>query len=110
MTVSGTWLDSSAVVGLLAIPSEVRWSYFSFFVILAIGVIVIFVRGDWQKARGLDKLVLFGPMFYAAPVAAFGTEHFTITKIISSMVPKYIPWHMFWAYLVGTCLDRKSVV
>lgn len=91
------------VMTFVAIPSEVIWSYFAGGTILAIGVVAIFVRGDWQKARGLDKLILLGPLFYAAPVAAFGTEHFTLTKVIASIIPAWIPWHFFWAYLVGAC-------
>jgi uncharacterized membrane protein YphA (DoxX/SURF4 family) len=87
----------------LAIPSQVIWPYFAFGVVLAIGLIAIVLRADWQKARGFDKLVLFGPLFYAAPIAAFGTEHFTVTQAIASLVPRWIPWHLFWAYLVGAC-------
>jgi uncharacterized membrane protein YphA (DoxX/SURF4 family) len=89
---------------LLAIPHEVIWSYFAGGVVFAIGLAGIFLRGDWQKARGLDKLILFGPLFYAAPVAAFGTEHFTLTEAVASIIPAWIPWHLFWAYLVGACL------
>lgn len=96
-------LLNSAAVMAVAIPSTVKWSYFSFTVIFAIGLATIFLSGDWQKARGVDKLILFGPIFYAAPLAAFGTEHFTLTKEIASLVPKWIPWHTFWAYFVGTC-------
>ena len=69
----------------------------------------MFVRGDWQRARGLDKLILFGPLFYAAPLAAFGTEHFTLANIIASIVPKFIPWHMFWAYFVGACFIAAAL-
>src|SRR5208282_2784998 len=94
---------SSAVMALLVIPSEVSWSYFSFGVVLAIGLVTSVVRGEWQKARGFDKVVLFGPVFYAAPLACFGTEHFTLTKIIASLIPAWIPWHTFWAYFVGLC-------
>jgi uncharacterized membrane protein YphA (DoxX/SURF4 family) len=90
-------------MALLAIPSPVIWSYFAFGVVFAIGLASIFLRGDWQKARGFDKLILFGPLFYAAPIAAFGTEHFTLTKAIASLVPAWIPWHWFWAYFVGAC-------
>jgi uncharacterized membrane protein YphA (DoxX/SURF4 family) len=96
-------------MALLVIPSEVTWSYFSFAVVLAIGLVAIVVRGDWQKARGFDKLILFGPLFYAAPLAAFGTEHFTLTKVIASLVPAWIPWHVFWAYVVGTCLIAAAL-
>jgi len=96
-------MNSSAGMAVLAIPREVIWSYFAFGVVLAIGLITILVRGDWQKARGFDKLILFGPLFYAAPIAAFGTEHFTLTAVIASLVPRWIPWHVFWAYFVGAC-------
>ena len=73
-------MNSSAVLAFVAIPSPVIWSYLVFWTVFAIGLVTIFLRGDWQKARGLDKLILFGPLFYAAPLAAFGTEHFTLTK------------------------------
>ena len=96
-------VNPSEVIALIAIPSTVIWSYCVGGVVFAIGLVTIFLRGDWQKARGLDKLILFGTLFYAAPLAAFGTEHFTVTQTIASIVPKWIPWHLFWAYLVGTC-------
>ena len=102
-------VNSSAVLALLVIPSEVIWSYFSFAVVLAIGLVAIFLRGDWQKARAFDKLILFGPLFYAAPLAAFGTEHFTLTKAIASLVPAWIPWHLFWAYFVGSCFIAAAL-
>jgi uncharacterized membrane protein YphA (DoxX/SURF4 family)/uncharacterized membrane protein len=101
--------NSSAVMALLVIPSQVTWSYFSFGVVLAIGLVTIFLRGDWQKARGFDKVILFGPLFYAAPLAAFGTEHFTLTKIIASLIPAWIPWHLFWAYFVGGCFIAAAL-
>lgn len=93
----------SAVVALVVIPSQVIWSYSAFFVVLGIGLVMMFLRGDWQRARGVDKVILFGPLFYAAPIAAFGVEHFTLTEVIASIVPSWIPWHHFWTYLVGAC-------
>jgi uncharacterized membrane protein YphA (DoxX/SURF4 family) len=96
-------MHSSAAMALLVNPSPVVWSYLVFGLILAIGIAAIFLRGEWQSARGLDKLILFGPIFYAAPIAAFGSEHFSITKDIAAIVPAWIPWHYFWAYFVGAC-------
>jgi uncharacterized membrane protein len=107
--VSGNLVKSSAAMVLLAIPSHVIWSYVVGGVVLAIGLIGIFFRGDWQKARGFDKLILFGPLFYAAPLAAFGTEHFTLTEVIASIIPAWIPWHPFWAYLVGACFIAAAL-
>lgn len=95
-------IDPSPLLAI-AIPNTVIWSYSVGGLVFAIGLLVIFLRREWQKARGLDKLIIFGPLFYAAPLAAFGTEHFTLTTAIASIVPRYIPWHMSWAYFVGAC-------
>lgn len=100
---SATPLSVSAVVSVVAIPSQVVWSYSVGAIVAAIGLLVIFLHRDWQNARGIDKLILFGTLFYAVPLAAFGTEHFTLTKVIASLIPAWIPWHMFWAYFVGCC-------
>jgi len=109
MVLSGSLANSWAVMALLTIPSTVIWSYSAGGVVLALGLVTIFLRGDWQMARGFDKLILFGPLFYAAPLATFGTEHFTLTAAIASIVPKWIPWHLFWAYLVGACFIAAAL-
>jgi uncharacterized membrane protein YphA (DoxX/SURF4 family) len=107
--VSGSFANSSAALALVAIPSQVIWSYLVGGLIFATGLVVVFLRGEWQEARGIDKLILFGPLFYAAPLAAFGTEHFTLTEDIASLVPAWIPWHEFWAYFVGACFIAAAL-
>jgi hypothetical protein len=101
-------LSSSVGLAFIVIPIQM-WSYLVFGLVLAIGLVAIFVRGDWQKAGGLDKLLLFGPLFYAAPLGGFGTEHFTISKIIASMIPTWMPWHVFWAYFIGACFIAAAL-
>lgn len=106
---SGSFVNSLAVMALFAIPSTVIWSYSVGGAVFAIGLAAIFLRGNWQKARGFDKLVLFGPLFYAAPLAAFGTEHFTLTADIAALVPAWIAWHQFWVYFVGACFIAAAL-
>ena len=101
--------NSLTLMALLVIPSQVIWAYFASGAVLAIGLVSIFLRRDWQRAQGLDKLILFGPLFYAAPLAAFGTEHFTLTNVIAALVPAWIPWHLFWTYFVGVCFIAASL-
>lgn len=96
-------VTAPAVMAFVAFPMQVIWAYSAFAAVLAIGLIVIFLRGDWQQARGLDKLILLAPLFYAAPLVAFGGQHFTLNKVIASLIPAWIPWHVFFAYFVGTC-------
>ena len=103
IVVSGSLVNSSAVMALLAIPGEVIWSSLIGGAVLAVGLVAIALRGDWSSARGVDKLILLGPICYAAPLAAFGTEHFTRAEAIASIVPAWLPWHQFWAYFVGAC-------
>src|SRR5271169_2773028 len=105
----GSLANTSGVMILLAIPSQVILPYSVGGLVFVIGLLVIFLRGDWQKARRIDKLILFGPLFYAAPLAAFGTEHFTLTEDIASIVPAWIPWHEFWAYFVGACFIAAAL-
>ena len=105
----GSFLNSSARLILVAIPREVIWSYSVFGAVFAIGLLAIFLRGDWQKTHGFDRLILFGTIFYAAPLAAFGTEHFTLTKAMGSIIPAWIPWHLFWVYFVGACFIAAAL-
>jgi uncharacterized membrane protein YphA (DoxX/SURF4 family) len=85
------------------IPADVTWSYTVSGCVLALGLVVLVRRGGWREVPGLEKLILLGPLFYAAPLAAFGIEHFTRTQGIASLVPAFLPWHRFWAYFVGAC-------
>jgi uncharacterized membrane protein YphA (DoxX/SURF4 family) len=103
LTNAAAILTFGAIPFLGAIPSEVILSYTVAGLVLAMALVKMFARDEWAKARGLEKLVLFGPVFYAMPIAAFGVEHFTEAKGIASIVPAWIPWHVFWVYLVGAC-------
>jgi uncharacterized membrane protein len=81
------------------IPATVFWMYVCAAVILVIGLVKIF--GELRQANGVDKVMPFGRLFFAIPLAVFGSEHFTLTASIAALVPRKIPAHTFWVYLVG---------
>jgi len=83
-------------------PWGVWLPYLTGALVLVIGLIT--VRNEFLQKRGLDKIVVLGPVFFAVPLAVFGTEHFTAATILAGMVPAWLPGHMFWALFVGTCL------
>ena len=62
---------------------------------------LIRVRQELPQENGVDKIMPFGCLFFAIPMGVFATEHFTDTKDIAALVPRWIPAHTFWAYAVG---------
>ena len=100
------------VVPALAFPpfgmsAIVFWMYVSAALIFIIGLIKIF--GELSQAHGLDKIMPFGRLFFAIPLAVFGSEHFTVTADIATLVPRWIPAHTFWVYLVGVAFLCAAV-
>jgi uncharacterized membrane protein YphA (DoxX/SURF4 family) len=94
----------SAPFGLSAIAF---WMYVCAFLILIISLIKIF--GELSREHGLDKIMPFGRMFFAMPLAVFGSEHFTVTASIAALVPRWIPAHTFWVYLIGAAFICAAV-
>jgi uncharacterized membrane protein len=54
-----------------------------------------------DSSSGLFALVVLGPTFVAASLAAFAGEHFTAARGLASLVPKWMPAPLFITYLVG---------
>jgi uncharacterized membrane protein len=75
------------------------WMWVCASLLFIIGLIKIF--GELPQEHGMDKIMPFGRLFFAIPLAVFGSEHFTITANIATLVPSWIPAHTFWVYLVG---------
>jgi uncharacterized membrane protein len=90
-----------------AFSPEVFWPYFLGIAITLLGLFA--TRKEVSRAHGLDKIVAFGRVCYAVPIAVFSGEHFTSAHAIMQMVPEYMPARLFWAYFVGACLIAASL-
>lgn len=84
------------------------------FVMCAAGI-ALFLIGSWAvrshigRAQGLDKVVALSNLCFAIPLAAFGALHLSAAQGLSTMVPEFMPWHLFWAYFVGVALIAASL-
>jgi uncharacterized membrane protein len=78
------------------------WMSFAGLLYLVVGVFLI--RKEIGAARGWDKLIILGCVFYAVPLAIFAPEHFRGPEFVQNMVPSWMPGHRFWAYFVGCAL------
>jgi uncharacterized membrane protein YphA (DoxX/SURF4 family) len=61
-------------------------------------------RRELTRGPGLDRAIALGRIFVAAPLATFGGLHLAAANGLSQMVPAFMPWRLFWAYLVGLAL------
>jgi uncharacterized membrane protein len=68
-------------------------------VVLAAGLVAR--RRELAHGPGLERAISLGRVFEAAPLATFGGLHLAAAQGLSQMVPAYMPWRLFWAYLVG---------
>ena len=103
--------QSVAVLPALAfppfgMPATVFWMYVCASLLFIIGLIKIF--RELPQEHGMDKIMPFGRLFFAIPLAVFGSEHFTVTANIATLVPRWIPAHTFWVYLVGARFSLRG--
>jgi uncharacterized membrane protein len=98
-----THVDFAAAIAMFGMPGIVFWGYIAAAVLLVVGLVKI-CKDELPQAHGVEKIMPFGRLCYAIPMAVFGTEHFTDTADIATMVPSWISAHTFWVYLVGVGL------
>jgi len=92
----------------LLLPPRLFWPYFAEAVISIIGLARL-IRSEALRASGIDRAVVFGPLFLAVPMAVFGADHFIAPPSVATLVPSWIPWHLFWVYFVGIALIASAL-
>jgi uncharacterized membrane protein len=78
------------------------WMCLAGLIYLAVGVFVI--RKEISAARGWEKLITLGCVFFAVPLAVFAPEHFRGPEFVKNSVPSWMPVRWFWPYFVGCAL------
>jgi uncharacterized membrane protein len=69
------------------------------------------IAGSAKLASGAltGRAIALGRVFVAAPLATFGALHLAAAKGMTEMVPDYMPWPLFWVYLVGFALIATAL-
>jgi len=99
-------------VAAWALPAWFHWdvvlTHFIAVVMLVLGLSIV-LKNAPPEANLWKKFVLCGPVFFAVPMAVFGTEHFLDPVNIANLIPKWIPARLFLAYFVGAGLVAASL-
>jgi len=77
--------------------------------ILLLLIALLAAKSDIARVSGLDKIVALSNLCFAMPLAVFGAEHFSAAKGIMQIVPKFMPWPLFWTYFVGIALLAAAI-
>jgi uncharacterized membrane protein YphA (DoxX/SURF4 family) len=62
------------------------------------------VASDYDRVPGpiASRAALIGRLMYGASMPAFGVLHFVYIAYVASVIPNWIPVHVFFAYATGT--------
>jgi uncharacterized membrane protein len=71
--------------------------------VMALGAAALVLAGELELAHSMswESLVLVGRFLFAAALVIFGVQHFMYAKFIATLIPSWIPEHLFWTYFVG---------
>lgn len=81
-------------------------------VVVGVAVLVaglILARGRYRSVAGAEKILVLGPVFEAVALAIFATEHFTAARVLSMIVPRWLPYPLFWTYFFGVALMAAAI-
>jgi len=64
---------------------------------------------DRALLRPLEALIPFGIFFFSIMLVIFGIEHFLYADGVQTLVPDWIPGHLFWTYFAAVALIGAGV-
>lgn len=71
--------------------------------VMALGAAALVLAGELELSNSMswESLVLVGRLLFAAGLVVVGVQHFLYAAFIATLIPHWIPGHLFWAYFVG---------
>ena len=62
-----------------------------------------------KSSTGNKLFLILGRVFFSIMLIAFGIDHFLYTGFVATLVPNWIPWHIFWTYFAAVTLIGSGV-
>ena len=70
---------------------------------------LVLVQTRFRAATGAGRLIVLGPVFEAVALTMFAAEHFFAARDLMPIVPRWMPWPLFWTYFFGAALLAAAI-
>lgn len=79
--------------------------------VMALGAAALVLAGELELSNSMswESLVLVGRFLFAAALVVVGVQHFLYAKFIATLIPHWIPGHLFWSYFVGVAFIASAL-
>jgi len=77
--------------------------------LVVVGTLTQPEAGGGIPTEWLERLIPFGMYPLAIMVIVFGADHFIHVKFVASLVPRWIPGHVFWTWFAGSALIASGL-
>jgi len=57
----------------------------------------------------LEKFIPYNRIFFALTMTLFGLDHFLYPEFVATLVPNWVPGHLFWCYFAGVALMLSGI-
>jgi uncharacterized membrane protein len=76
---------------------------------IAGGVMVLSALSNDRIASSHRFTLRIGQILFALPLIVVGVQHFLYANFIATLIPSWIPGHLFWAYFVGVAFFASTL-